>query len=177
MLVVVPNERVAVNWDVIGATGEWAAAFAVVASFLYLARQIHHSTKQAKAAARFLFLDAYGKTTAAIFQTKETASIYRRGLEGEIEDSDEAVQFSLMLAQYINTWNVLYDLHEESELPDSQWELVEKDIHFVYSTAGGRKFWNEVGKPATNQRFINAVERILETEAEPYTILPPTRSK
>ena len=164
------------NWEIIGATGEWAGAIAVVASLLYLARQIHHSTKQAKAAARYSFLAAYGESNANIFQSKEASSVYRRGLEGEITDPDEAMQFTIMLAQFINTWNVLYDLHEEDELPENQWELVSKDIHAVYSTPGGRTFWEETGKPAMNQSFVNAVEKILASGDAPYTFVPENKA-
>jgi hypothetical protein len=164
-----------VNWDIVGATGEWAGAIAVVASLLYLARQIQQATRQARAAARYSFVDAYGETNAAIFQSTDTASIYRRGLAGELTEPDEQMQFTLMLANFINTWNVLYDLHEEDQLPDTQWELVCKDIHALYSTPGGRRFWEETGRHAMNQRFVEAVEHILGGESEAYTFVPPSR--
>ncbi len=167
----VPADEI-VNWDIIGATGEWAGAIAVVASLLYLARQIHHSTRQAKAAARFSVLDAYGETNTAIFQSTATAAVYRKGLEGRISDPDEEMQFTLMLGNFLNTWNVLYDLHEEDELPENQWELVVKDIHSVYSMPGGKKFWKEVGRAAMNRDFVDEVEKILASGETPYSFLP-----
>lgn len=159
------------NWEIIAATGEWAGAIAVVASLLYLARQIHHATKQAKAAARFSFLDAYGETNAAIFQSKQSASVYRRGLLGDLDDSDERAQFMCMLANFLNTWSVLYDLHTENELPDNQWELVQKDIRAMFNMPGGREFWETTGAEAMNQSFVEAVKTILDTEEEPYTLM------
>ena len=54
------------TWEMIGATGEWAAAIAVVASLLYLARQIKLANQQSKGAARYSFLSAYGLANAAI---------------------------------------------------------------------------------------------------------------
>lgn len=160
------------NWEMIGATGEWAGAIAVVASLLYLARQIHHSTRQAKSAARYSFLNAYGDVQTALLQTKEVASVFRRGLEGEISDPDEEMQFIIALAQYVNTWSVLFDLHEEGELPDNQWVPISRDIHATLATPGGRKFWADVGKPAMNDSFVTAVEAMLSSGAKTYNFLP-----
>jgi hypothetical protein len=41
------------NWEMIGATGEWAGSLAVVVTLFYLARQIRTSTNQANTRERF----------------------------------------------------------------------------------------------------------------------------
>lgn len=160
------------NWDVIGATGEWAGAIAVVASLLYLARQIHHATQQAKAAARFSFLDAYNDTNAAIFQSTEVSAIYRAGLAGEITDLNEQTQFACILANFLNSWSVFHDLHEEGELPDNQWEVVVKDIRAIMSTPGAASFWNQMGRQAMNAAFVSAVDALMAEEDPAYQFLP-----
>ena len=42
-------------WEMIGAIGEWIAAIAVIASLLYLARQIKLANLQSEAVARYSF--------------------------------------------------------------------------------------------------------------------------
>ncbi len=60
------------NWDAIGATGEWAGAIAVVASLIYLATQVRHANRQTQAAARYSFLEAYGQLNTSIAHNKDT---------------------------------------------------------------------------------------------------------
>ena len=100
------------NWDAIGATGEWAGAIAVVATLLYLGTQIRHSNRQSQAAARYSFLDAYGQITSAMAQSKDASAVYRRGLAGEALDDDEAMQFQVIIAHWLNTWSVMYRSEE-----------------------------------------------------------------
>ena len=76
------------NWEAIGALGEVVGAVAVVLSFLYLGRQIAVSNKQSRASARYAFLDATGTGIVSVVASKESASVLRRGLAGELLDDD-----------------------------------------------------------------------------------------
>ena len=109
------------NWEAIGAVAEILGAVAVVASLVYLGRQIHQSNAQSQADARYSFLDAYGQLSLTIAANKDLASVFRRGMQGLELDEDEAIQFFVCIGQYLNTWSVLFDLHEERHLPDTQW--------------------------------------------------------
>ena len=159
------------NWEIVSATGEWAGAIAVVASLLYLARQISLSNRQAQASARYSFLAAYGQANTAISVTKDSASVFRRGMMDEITNDDEQTQFMVQLGQFLNTWSVMYDLHEEGQLPGNQWTLVSSDIHACFVTKGGRKFWEKKGKLNVHSSFVSYVDNLLEGEVS-YSILP-----
>ena len=63
------------NWEIVASTGEWAGAIAVVASLLYLARQIRATNQQSRSAARYSFLDAYGKANAAISESLQSDAL------------------------------------------------------------------------------------------------------
>lgn len=160
------------NWEIVSATGEWAGAIAVVASLLYLARQIRLSNQQSQASARYSFLEAYGQANTSISGTKDSASIFRRGLLDELKDDDEQMQFTVMLGQFLNTWSVMYDLHDEGQLPGNQWELVSSDIHAAFGTTGGLRFWEDVGKPNVHGSFSSYVDNLLKSSNPSYTILP-----
>ena len=160
------------NWEIVSATGEWAGAIAVVASLLYLARQISLSNRQSQASARYSFLEAYGQANTAISETKESASVFRRGLLDELTDDDEKMQFIVLVGQFLNTWSVMYDLHEEGQLPGNQWALVSSDIHACFVTTGGRKFWEGLGKLNVHSNFAGHVDKLLESKAPSYAIVP-----
>jgi len=159
------------TWEMIGATGEWAAAIAVVASLLYLARQIKLANQQSKAAARYSFLSAYGLANATIGESKESASVFHRGLNNDELDPGERMQFILLLGQFLNTWNVMYDLHQEQQLPENQWYVVRTDMHSAFSTPGGKAFWQELGKFNCPQEFADFVDELIASDDKPFNLL------
>ena len=159
------------NWEIIGAMGEWAGAIAVVASLLYLARQIHLVSLQSQAAARYSFLDAYGMANATIANSKEAARVFHRGLEGEELSEGEQMQFIVMVGQFLNTWGVMYDLHQEGQLPDSQWIVVRTDLLALFTTPGGNRFWQEIGRLNVADDFKKWVDDLIGGGEESYPFL------
>jgi len=138
---------------------------------VYLGRQIHQTNAQSQADARYSFLEAYGQMNLTVAQNKDLASLFRRGVQGLELDEDEAVQYLAFLGQFLNTWSVLFDLHVERHLPDSQWIVIKKDIITMLSTPGGRAFWDDVGKLGVHEDFENEVEKILASEETSYEIV------
>ena len=128
------------NWEAIGAVAEILGAVAVVASLVYLGRQIHQSNAQSQADARYSFLDAYGQLNLTVAEDRDLASVFRRGLQGLDLDEDEAIQYFALMGQFLNTWSVLFDLRVERHLPETQWTVIRKDIIALLSTPGGRAF-------------------------------------
>jgi hypothetical protein len=102
---------------------------------------------------------------------KELASVIRRGMQGLDIDEDEAFQYRVFLGQLLNTWSVLYDLHVERQLPDTQWIVIRKDIITMLSTPGGRAFWDDFGKLGVHDDFLNEVEKTLASEETSYKFL------
>jgi hypothetical protein len=164
------------NWEIVASTGEWAGAMAVVASLLYLARQIHLVNLQSRAAARYSFLDAYGIANATIAGSKESALVFEKGLRGDALDGGERMQFIVLLGQFVNTWGVMFDLHEEQLLPANQWTVVRTDILASLSTPGGLHFWKQIGKPNVSREFADWVDELLQGNEQPYQMLENARS-
>ena len=106
-----------------------------------------------------------------VAENKDLASVFRRGMQGTELDDDEAIQYIAFLGQFLNAWTVLYDLHVEHHLPDTQWTVVRKDIITMLSTPGGLVFWNDVGKLGVHETFQNEVEKILASDEVSYTIV------
>ena len=150
---------------------EILGAVAVVASLVYLGRQIHQTNAQSQADARYSFLDAYGQLNLTVANSKDLASVFRRGVEGQDLDEDEAVQYFFVMGQYLNTWSVLFDLHKERQLPNTQWTVVKKDIITLLSTSGGRAFWDEVGKLGVHDEFLDEVEKILASDETSFKLV------
>ena len=69
------------NWEIIGATGEWAGAIVVVATLFYLARQVRQNTRASRAGASYAINDSLSKIVGAIRSDREFADIWIRGCE------------------------------------------------------------------------------------------------
>ena len=97
------------NWEVIGATGEWAGAIVVVATLFYLARQVRQNTRASRARASYAINDSLSKIVGAIRADGEFADIWIRGCEDiDALNPVERVRFTshlldmLNLAEYVN---------------------------------------------------------------------------
>ena len=143
----------------------------MVASLVYLGRQIHQANAQSQADARYSFLDSYGQMNLTVAEDKDLASVFRRGMKGLDLDEDEAIQYFAIMGQFINTWSVLFDLHVERHLPDTQWIVIRKDIITMLSTPGGWTFWDDVGTLGVHDDFRNEIEKILASEETSYKIV------
>ena len=154
-----------------GAIGEVVGAIGVIASLLYLARQIKHANTRSQASARYSFLDAYGQVNLAMAQSKQLTSVVRRGLKGESLDDDERLQFFSVIGQWWNTWSVMFDLYTEKQLPPSQWLAVRKDILSTLNTPGGRDWWIKIGPSGLHPEFVREVDGLLKSDEETYDIL------
>ncbi len=84
------------NWAGVAAVADILAAIGVVASLVYVARQIHQNStlisqnsELAKAERLHETNVSYTNPYALIAQDKELAQIYRRGKNGEALEADE----------------------------------------------------------------------------------------
>lgn len=159
------------NWDALGAIGEIVGAIAVVVTLLYVARQIRQANAQTQAQARYSFVEAYGHMNTSISGNKAVASIFRKGIKGLDLDEDEHIQFFALIGQFLNTWSVLYDLHEDGLLPENQWTMVRKDIITMMSEPGGRDFWERVGQFGVHADFRDAVHKALSSDETSYKMV------
>ena len=159
------------NIEIFSVVADAVAAIAVVVSLVYLGRQIHISNLQSQAAARYSFLDAYGAGNATIANSTEASSVLHRGLtQGELSDA-EKVQFTVLVGTFLNIWSVMYDLHEEGQLPESQWIVVKTDIHSMFGGGGGLNFWQDIGQKNVSPEFAGFVNEMLSSGSSPYDFI------
>ena len=101
----------------------------MLATLIYLAIQTRGLNKQSKAETRYTFVDAMGEINMAIAQNEQSASVWRRGLDGaEQIDEDERMQFLMFLGKYCNLWSIMHQLRDEDLLPERQWLIVRNDL-------------------------------------------------
>lgn len=164
------------NWEAVGAVAELLGSITILVTLIYLSIQTRSISKQSQAEARYNFVDASAEINMTIAQSKEAASVWRRGLESiKSLDEDETMQFLMFMGQYANLWSVMHQLYEEKLVPEAQWRVVRSDIASILKSDGGRYFWGYGGAKAFDESFAEFVENELLDEDRPYNMEEMTR--
>ena len=150
------------------------AVFFVAPSLIYLALQVRQNTSQLRAAARYQFVEASGQLNALIAGDKDTASVYRRGLENlDSLDDDERMQLTFFLGQFYQIYSVMFELHEDRLLQDSQWYNIRKDLLMLLRSPSGAMVWEEFGKAGFDPKFVAFLESLKESDEASYSLGGP----
>jgi len=160
------------NWEMIGATGEWAGALAVVITLVYLSSQIRQAkdaTRQAteqrrgEAAQRQLHLIVENPAFAELLTRYDSQSTGEMARHWGCSRA-EAHQLVMFYSVWGSSWEEYY--LSESRDP-KRWATVERRIAGQLSTEPGRSFWKNLNH-LYSPEFVSCVDELLATlEVEP----------
>ena len=134
------------NWEIVGATGEWAGALAVVLTLFYLARQISQANRISIAEAERGWFNAWHQIVRSLSSDVDIASTVQRGLSDYRSLAPpERATFHGRIAGIIN--------HTDLARRLSLAGLISKDIVdatmdiciSIVITDGGSVWWEEAG--------------------------------
>jgi hypothetical protein len=158
------------NWEATGALGDLVGGIGVIATLGYLAFQIRQNTRQLaqnELAAKTAVLNA--STTALrenrnfIIESAQLTEIWLKGLDSPDKlDDAEGYRCRLLLHNLTDALSQIYAETVETGFSPQTWEtqaigIVER----VFTTPGGRMFWNSYRQDYTPQ-FANVVDQLLE---------------
>ena len=129
------------NWEMIGATGEWAGAFAVVVTLFYLARQIRANTNQATADAESAIQREFIGLQDGLTEPN-TSSVMRRGFYSFNSLSEEDKYFfHAKLSTFINFFEGVLRREEKGLTSQRIVQTYGNVLVALVGTPGGREFW------------------------------------
>ena len=110
------------NWDAISAIAETVGVLLVVASLVYVARQLGQNTSMMRVSAAGERLERDYELVLPIIESKEFAEVWVKG-DHEFNDLDDADKQRLLFFERraINLWHHMYQLRMQSLLPDVNW--------------------------------------------------------
>ena len=153
------------NWEAIGGTGELLGAVGVIASLLYLARQMRHGVADARRAAAqavFTKMNTAFETTSS---NPQLADVFVRGTANLSDLSpEEAIQFSGLLLTLTRPYEELLHYKRAGAVEDWVWESVELLIVRLLTTRGGLEWWSKRRSWFTSS-FQAHVDTVLPSEA------------
>lgn len=110
------------NWDAISAISEFVGVALIVASMIYVARQLRQTNTMMRINAASERLERDYEIVAPLIESGELAEIWLKG-EGEFESLRPADQQRLLFFERraIMLWHHQYQLRRQGLMPDANW--------------------------------------------------------
>jgi len=130
------------NWDAIGATGEWIGGLATIGTLFYLAYQVRQNTRTARSSA---YQAAAAAISAWTVQVSSDAVLMNNLSDGfnqpdALDDSVRPQVGMLFNALFRNYENIFYQWREGA-ISDDVWEGWSRQIRGAFWTPGVQLWW------------------------------------
>jgi hypothetical protein len=157
------------NWDAISAISQLIGSIAVVLSVLYLALQVHRSTRVAKLATQDAAATALRDVTKPLMENAELERIWRVGLEdiGALS-VEERARFFHATYQFLKAFETIH-FHYVYGLMDRQLFEGWHELLRHYIVAPGFAHYWKLRPEMFSERFRNFVNS-LKPPAHPRTV-------
>ena len=144
------------NWEAIAAIAELAGALGVIASLVYLARQIKQSNSTDKLNATLSLQSSYNETGGLFLRDGELIS---RGLSDLSQlNGEEQLKFAVIFHLYFGHIELVHS-HDKKMLLDQ--DIVNRTyraLRFYLQFPGVQEWWKEAGRNTFSKAFIAFVE-------------------
>jgi hypothetical protein len=143
------------NWEIIGSTGEWAGAFVVGFTLIYLAVQIRQQNRISRYEAWASIIDGLNQHLVTV--TPDTAMAYTKGRDQPADcDGAELMVFQNGFRIFFNNTQKAFRAYQFGFLSEAEWLVFAKTFAAELDTPGGR-IWR-AGNEATDRDLFEAVD-------------------
>ena len=151
-----------INWDEISAISQAIGSIAVVFSVLYLAIQVHQSTRIAKLAALDAATTSLRDVTKPLAENAELARIWRIGLEDlQALSGDDQARFFHSTYQFLKAFETIHFHHVNGLMEQQIWDGWCGLLRHYIASPGIEQYWNLRSDlfSVRFQKFIASLER------------------
>ncbi|HWH91157.1 MAG TPA: hypothetical protein VNV64_05105 [Candidatus Binatia bacterium] len=157
------------NWDAISAISQLVGSIAVVLSVLYLAVQVHRSTRVAKLATQDAAATALRDVTKPFMENAEVERIWRVGLENVGALSvEERARFFHAAYQFLKAFETIHFHYVYGLMDEQLWEGWRGLLRHYVAAPGMAQYWN-LRPEVFSERFRDFVNS-LDPPAEQRTV-------
>ncbi len=157
------------NWDAISAISQLIGSIAVVLSVLYLAFQVHQSTRVAKLAAQDAAATSLREVTSPLAQNAELARVWRRGLEDlQSLPAEEQARFFHTCYQFLKAFETIHFHHVHGVMDEQIWQGWCGLLQHYIASPGMEYYW-KLRQDLFSARFRQFIQQ-LERPAEVLTV-------
>ena len=138
----------------LGNLGDFLAAIATIITLIYLALQIRQNTSLLKLSELRGIQDDADRWRSLLIESKDVASIYRRGLlDPECLDADDRLRFRMLQDQLFFGWQATF-----SQNPANP-KVAPGFVKSTLASTGGKIYWQK-SKFRFNKDFVEYVDQI-----------------
>jgi hypothetical protein len=150
------------NWEAIGATAELLGALAVVATLVFLIKQIRDSSTMIQNSTAQSTSESISDWARQLTENPDLYRIYRAGLKDDSSLSkEERGLFDLVLFQAFHANSSIYFQYRNGGFGIDRWESEVRIFAINYNTPGGRASW-ERQKHMLDQNYCKEIEARFE---------------
>ncbi len=130
------------NWEAVGAIGEFVGGIVVVATLIYFGRQLRQSNRHAEATAYVEWSTSWNALLNELVSEEKVQNAIRAGFKNfkSLNKNDQAI-FHMRMGAIVNHWLVAGELHEKGLIPDELYEGCFDFVVALLSTPGGLQYW------------------------------------
>jgi hypothetical protein len=134
------------NWEAIGAVGETLGAVGVIATLVYLARQIRENSQQMKVGSVISINHLMNEAFDPIYISERNIEIWTRGqvAPNELSDKDRAV-FSLFMSRLVNVLLTAFSQSRYETLDSEEFSCYVGTLKSLLETPGGQEWLATMG--------------------------------
>jgi hypothetical protein len=157
------------DWEAISAIAQIIGSVAVVFSVLYLANQVHGSTRVAKLAAQDAAATSLREITRPFAENAELARIWRIGLEDlQSLSPEEQTRFFHSTYQFLKAFETIHFHHIHGVMDEQIWLGWCGLLQHYIASPGMEHYW-KLRHDLFSQRFQQFIQT-LERPVEPLTV-------
>jgi hypothetical protein len=130
------------NWDAMGAVGEWVGGLATIGTLFYLAHQVRQNTRTARSAAYQAAASSISEWTNLVFSDQAIAEKIATAMV-DPDTLDAATRARVGMAfnsLFRNYENIFYQWYEGA-ISDGVWEGWSHQIRGIFWSAGAQSWW------------------------------------
>ena len=147
------------DWDAIGAIAELGGALGVMASLIYVATQIRHSTLASSVEAKLATTGLLTEFMNMFIEDPELYDLFLRGRTSTANLSEgEYPRFSNLVMKTFWFYSAAHFQLRSGTLQNEDWREIESMVEFWLDGEGVRDWWRRFGQQRFGQSFAAFVE-------------------
>jgi len=155
------------NWEMLSAIGQLAAAVGVIPSLIYLAIQIREQNKERRRAAINLLTAQWSDLVQSAQDHADFAALFLDGIRSfHSLDAAAKLRFSAFFTRFVRNCEGMFLYYRDGALEKSLWGEVERTISDYFAYPGVNEWWS-TRKHWLTDEFRAVVEAIIAKNPEP----------
>ncbi len=159
------------NWDAIGAIGELLGAIVVIASILYLSRQLRESNKHASAEVERHAQESYNQYIDSLASDRQSLEVWRsgNGSFSGLSDVDKSI-FHLKCSLFVNHLEMVLRMQSKALISSDMADTFGGIVVGMASTPGGREWWDQLPENTFQKLSTEYISQAIESGSDALQI-------